>query len=92
MIKETKNYDRLFWNFNYPVQLLRDEDTKEVSYIIYLPRKERCWDSLEDGETIPKEELDDFIDNSIAKFEKAIELFKKFKKGDIDHVVYWDES
>lgn len=90
MIKETKNYDKLFWEYNYPVQLWKD-DNGEVSYVILLPRKERCWNSDEDGEKIPKDEVNQFIDNSIEKFKTAIELFEKFKKGEIDHVYYWDK-
>jgi hypothetical protein len=92
MIQETENFDKLFWSYNYPVQLWRDEDTGETSYVIYQPRKERCWNSQEDNETVPKEELDTFIDNSIKKLKKGIELLEKYKAGEIDHVYYWDED
>ena len=91
-IKPTESFDDNFWTYNYPVQLWRDEETKDVSYVIYQPRKERCWNSNDDNETIPKEELNDFIDNSIAKLKKAIDLFEKFKKGDVDCVYYFDSD
>jgi len=91
-IKPTESYDENFWIYNYPVQLWRDEETKEVSYVIYKPRKENCWNSSNDNESIPKEELNDFIDNSIAKFKKAIDLFEKFKRKEIDNVYYFDSD
>lgn len=91
-MKFTESFDKTFWEYNYPVQLYKDEETKEITYVIYKPRKNACWDSAEEDETIPKEELNDFIDNSIEKLETAIELFKKFKAGEIDHIYYWDKK
>ena len=74
------------------ITLFNYEETGETRYVIYLPRKERCWNSVEDGEIVPKEQLNDFIDNAIAKMKKGIELFEKYKKGEIDHVYYWDND
>ena len=86
-MKKTETFSETFWAFNYPVQLWKDEETGKVSFVGYMPRKESCFHS---DDFIPEEELNDFIDNSIEKLEKGIELFKKFKAGEIDLVYYWD--
>lgn len=86
-IKPTTNFSSLFWEYNYPVQLLRDDDTGDVSYVMYQPRRLQCTDG---DRVIPDDELKYFIENSIIKFETAIQLFKDFQSKKIDHVYYWD--
>jgi hypothetical protein len=85
-IKSTDNFNERFWEYNYPVQIDIDEEDGEVRYIGYMPRKNTCFD----GEIIPKDEVKDFCDNTITKLQIAIELFKAFRDGLIDHIYYWD--
>ena len=81
----------LFWRLNHPIQLTREENG-ETSYVVFMPRKCRLWDSSNDMETIKPDDLNEFIDESIAKMETAIKLFKKYKRGEIDNVTYWNEG
>jgi len=70
------------------VQLWKGEDGG-IDFVAYCPRKNSCFES---DETIPPKELDAFFDNMKAKFQKAIELVDKFKRGEIDAVYYWDDD
>jgi hypothetical protein len=83
---ETESFPPYFWEFNYPVSLVRRDDGS-VEFVAYSPRKLRCY---EGDEPAPADEVEQFIDNSILKMQRAIELFEEFKRGEIDEFRYWE--
>ena len=83
-LKKIEGFDSSFWEANVPVQFWRDEDSCEVTFVGYMPRKEECFNS----DPLNENEIDDFIDNSIEVLKRGIELMESFKKKEIDKVYY----
>ena len=85
-IKETGNYNEGFWKTIHPIALIRDETGDTLAF--FCEEGDECAFLIK--KRVPKEELDVFMDNAIAKLQKGIELFEKYKKGEIDNVNQWD--
>ena len=77
-----------FFTSNIPISMWKNDNGK-VYPVIVMPRKEACYNcSDEPFET--DEEVKKYCDRAIATYENAIELFKLFKEGKIDHIYMFD--
>lgn len=76
------------FTLNIPISMWKDKEGKAYP-VIAMPRKETCFNCYEEPfET--EEKMKEYCDMAIATYENAIELFKLFKEGKIDHIYLFD--
>lgn len=87
-VKPTKEWDELYWAYNFPVQMWKTDDG-EHSVVNYMPRKETCC-TMETRVTA--KELPVFCENAAKRLRNLALLFEALGRGDIDTIYYPDET
>jgi len=88
-IKETSEFDELYWSYNCPLQMQHNADNDTWSILNYMPRKERV---IRIDERVTKEELPVFCKNAARILRNLAELFDALGEGKIDAIYYPDKN
>ena len=75
---------------NIPISMWRRETDNKAYSVIAMPRKETCY-SCYDEPFETEEEMKKYCNRAIALYENAVELFKLFKEGKIDHIYHFEK-
>ena len=78
-----------FFTSNIPISMWRRDKDNKAYPVIVMPRKEACYNC--EAEPFETElETIEYCKKAIAAYENAIELFKLFMNGKIDHIYMFD--
>ena len=80
--------DNTMFTLNIPISMWKTNDGRAYP-IIVMPRKEICY-NCQDEPFATDKEMKEYCNKAIAAYENAVELFKLFRDGKIDHIYCFD--
>lgn len=89
----------LYWTYNLPLQVFpiradKDDETSTVTghnILNYSPRKSRC-EETDLSELLENQTAEEYFEAAAAHLEHLASMFRKYAKGEIDHVYYADDG